>query len=297
MFNRNRLLVLILLATLCLALSAQAADLREARDISYFQGDQQDWEYHLLDVFSPLGPGPYPVLIFVHGGAWRIGDKDNPPHTALARNFAQLGFVCVSINYRLTPRVAFPEHARDVAQAVAWTVNNVASYGGDPQKIVISGHSAGAHLATIVALDPQYLAQVGLTPQVFSGAIGFSGPYDIANSISNAKSGNMTRRKLEGVFGDDPAMWDEYSPIHHASPHFPPTLIVVGERDRLTTEEVSRRFCDALNAKREDPTPPAELAIVPRKGHIGLLFKLGYENDSTAERVKAFIHRVTGTAK
>ena len=271
---------------------AASADHRAVRDVQYYNGPDADWEYHILDVFVPEGSGPWPVLIFIHGGAWTICDKDDFPHSNLGRAFAERGILCVSINYRLSPEVQFPEHARDTARAVAWTYANIEEYGGDPDHVVISGHSAGAHLATIVALNPEFLKEQGLDTTVLRGAVGLSGPYDVdlIMDISHVLR-PWGRFKLRQVFGDDPEVWEQAAPINFVEPPHVPVMIMVGSEDLLTPEAVSRRFYNALEGARDEQMTKTELVIAPGKGHVGLLLTLAKEDDRYADRMEQFIRR------
>src|SRR5580692_11542886 len=133
-------------------------------NITYFEGLAENRAAHQLDVYFPKGEKDYPVLFFVHGGGWMFGDKkgDLGIFQILGRSFAQHGIGVVAPNYRLSPRVQHPEHVRDVARAFAWTVKHVKEYGGRPDALFLSGHSAGGHLVALLATDPSYLKAEGL---------------------------------------------------------------------------------------------------------------------------------------
>src|SRR5262249_21258684 len=139
-----------------------------------------------LDVFAPKGaPGPAPVVLFVHGGTWMYGDKNFfGIYRGLGKFPARHGVVAVMINYRLSPYVRHPEHVKDVARAFASVVRNIASYGGDPRRIILGGHSAGGHLVSLLVTDKTYLNDPALDLKPaeragLRGVVAVSGVYRI----------------------------------------------------------------------------------------------------------------------
>jgi acetyl esterase/lipase len=157
-----------------LALLALPAAARGPRDVAYGPDPR-----HKLDLYLPDGAGPdakpRKTLIFIHGGGWRRGNKDR--YGFVGRAFADAGYVVVLINYRLYPRARFPGFVEDAARAVAWVRENVRRHGGDPEHIYLMGHSAGAHIAALLALDPGYLQAAGVPRSSIGGMIGLAGPY------------------------------------------------------------------------------------------------------------------------
>jgi len=131
---------------------------------------------HGLDIYAPSGAG-LPVVVFIYGGGWKDGSKSMYRFVGAA--LANRGFVTVIPDYRVFPQVRFPDFLRDTARAMAWTKVNIAAYGGDPNRISLMGHSAGAHIAAMLTLDRQWLGAVGLDPdRDMDAMIGLSGPYD-----------------------------------------------------------------------------------------------------------------------
>jgi acetyl esterase/lipase len=167
--------LLLLPALVLLALPAAA---RGPRDISYGPDPR-----HKLDLYLPDGAGagvgagakPRKTLVFIHGGGWRRGNKDR--YGFVGRAFSQAGYVVVLINYRLFPKARFPDFVEDAARAVSWVRENVRRHGGDPEQIFLMGHSAGAHIAALLALDPSYLDAAGVPRNTIRGMIGLAGPY------------------------------------------------------------------------------------------------------------------------
>ena len=148
-----------------------------------------------LDIYRPKSPSnagqqaALPVVVMIHGGGWRTGDKANESQgKQKASFFTGRGFVYVSINYRLSPAVQHPAHVEDVAKALAWVADHIASYGGDPERIFLMGHSAGAHLAALVTTDERYLSKLGKSSLKLNGVILLdTAGYDIARNIDESQ--------------------------------------------------------------------------------------------------------------
>lgn len=145
--------------------------LQTAKDIAYGNEEGQ-----LLDVYTRPDTASKGVIIFVHGGYWDTGSKNDYPF--LADSFTELGYTTVVAGYRLVPTVTFPAYVEDIALAVKWTVENIAQYGGNSDKIFLMGHSAGAHIAALVAFDERYLQRLELPSTTLKGFIGLAGPYN-----------------------------------------------------------------------------------------------------------------------
>ena len=146
----------------------------ETRDVAYGDGPRRT-----LDVYRPVGVPPdgrAPVVVFVHGGNWRTGDKAD--YRFVADALTERGIVAVIVDYRLFPEASYPDFVDDTAAAVAWTVRTIDRYGGDPDRIFVAGHSAGAYNAAMVAFDSRWLKPYGLEPGRLRGFVGLAGPYD-----------------------------------------------------------------------------------------------------------------------
>ena len=174
-----------------------------------------------LNVWAPVGKAaaPRPVLIFFYGGGWVHGDRR--AYDFAARAFARAGFVVVVPDYRKVPAVRFPAFVQDGAQAVRWTRDHVAEYGGDPRHIAIAGHSAGAYTVAMLALDRRWLEAEGVDPRVIRAGIGMCGPYDFYPF--------RKKRAIDAMAGvRDPAMTQ---PIHFARADAPPLLLLSAGND------------------------------------------------------------------
>ena len=159
---------------------APRAGITQTSDVRYLPGDDLTDDRHGLDIYRPAAGSAgtaAPVVVFIYGGGWKDGDKGQYRFVAAA--LAAQGFLTVVPNYRLFPEVRFPAFLQDNAAAVAWTRANIARYGGDPHRLFLMGHSAGAYNVAMLTLDKQWLAAQGLDPdRDISGTIGLAGPYD-----------------------------------------------------------------------------------------------------------------------
>src|SRR5437764_2877275 len=181
-------LVSTLFAVLAVAAGARAQDVK--RDIPYADPPQ---ERQVLDVYSPPGAKNLPVVFWIHGGGWQTGDKSEVQRKPQA--FTEKGFVFVSTNYRLLPNVDMGTIVRDVAKAIRWVHDHIAEYGGDPDRLLVMGHSAGAQLAALICTDDRYLKSEGLPLSIVKGCVPVDGDtYDVPAIIETAE----TRRRVHG---------------------------------------------------------------------------------------------------
>jgi arylformamidase len=241
-------------------LDAPCAAAEPVRDVPYQALPGVAPALQALDLYPPCASGAAPVVIWVHGGAWAVGDKANGMTDKIAL-FNQAGYLLVSVNYRLSPdddrlepgRVRHPDHVEDVAAAIAWVADHAASYGGDPSRLAILGHSAGAHLVALVATDGQYLAAHGRSPALLRAVGSFdTEAYDIPRTMATAAPRQATI--LENAFGDDPGVWRQASPHHQlvdGRPAPPFLLVRRGDAERAATEQA---FHDRLLAVGGDST-------------------------------------------
>jgi acetyl esterase/lipase len=221
-----------------------------------------------LDVFRArdVGPGAArPCLLFVHGGAWMIGNKELQG-LCTVQTLAAAGWVCFSMNYRLSPPARFPDHLHDVKRAIAWIRRHGAEHGADPGLLVVSGASAGAHLAALAALTPNAPEHQRDFPDVdtaVQGCVALYGVYDLAERESPFPHRGL-RTLLERFvigrrFTDDPDAFARASPLAHVRADAPPFFILHGERDSLVPVACARRFADRLRDVSRAPVVYAEL--------------------------------------
>jgi acetyl esterase/lipase len=236
-----------LLIAFALVSGAQAQDVK--RDIPY--ADPAN-ERQVLDVYSPPGAKNQPVVFWIHGGGWQGGDKSDVQQKP--RAFAEKGFVFVSTNYRLLPSVDMGTIVRDVAKSIRWVHDHISEYGGDPNRLLVMGHSAGAQLAALICTDDRYLKAEGLSLAIIKGCVPVDGDtYDVPAIIETAE----TRRRVHGQpqtkyghrekFGDDPAKHRDFSAVTHVTggKGIPPFLILhVAEHPDTTAQ--AQRLATAL---------------------------------------------------
>ncbi|GIW82677.1 MAG: hypothetical protein KatS3mg105_4484 [Gemmatales bacterium] len=241
------------------------------KDITYYEGKDADKERHKLDVYVPKGCKSCPVLFFIHGGGWRKGSKDR--FEAFGHNFAKKGIVVVNTNYRLTPVVKHPGHIQDVAKAFAWTVKNISKYGGDPDAIFVSGHSAGGHLAALLATNEKFLKAEQLSLKHIRGAIPISGVYEIPE-------------RLAVVFGDE-ASRKEASPIRFVSERTPPFLFLYAAKDIPNCDTLSKKMTELIKEKKGT----AQWLMIPDRDHGSIVRNIPNDGDPTSKAMLDFIHK------
>ncbi len=262
--------------------SATTFQVRKELDLSYYDGPDADPVKHKLDLYLPKDQKDFPVVFFVHGGAWRHGDKNSflGFYGQLASSLARNGLGVVVTNYRLSPGVAHPEHIKDVARAFAWTHKNIAQYGGRADEIFVSGHSAGGHLVALLATDESYLKAQGLPLKAIRGAIPLSGVYRIAD----------TGRMYEAMFGGDPKARRDASPICHACSEAPPFCIIYADADlQMCGKEPSEAFCTAL----KDQHARVTTMQVKDRNHVTLLIKAANDADPVNQAIREFVAQHT----
>lgn len=255
-------------------------------DVPYLTADPRQ----ALDVFAPRTPGPHPVVLFVHGGYWHTQDRRYLPHlTGLYGNvgvaLASRGVLTVLPSYRLFPAVGVEGEVEDVLAALAWTIAHAAEHGGDPQRIVLAGHSAGAHLIMVLATEPERLRARGIDPAVIRGQIALSGIYDVPGLLDRADP-ELRRTVLEGVFAPDPARW---SPLDRLDAARAPTLFVVGEHDHLTC----RRDLETARAKLRGQPGRGVFLVLEGQTHAEVVLEIGSRRDVLGPKMAEFVRRVS----
>ena len=260
---------------------AKTFDVQAVRDVPYYDGDDADKTKHKLDLYLPKGQKDFPVLFFVHGGAWMTGDKNFfGVYSSFGKQFARHGIGAVVTNYRLSPGVQHPEHIKDVARAFAWTHKNIAGYGGRPAHIFLCGHSAGAHLVALLATDATYLKAVGESLSAIRGVIPISGVYQVPDKL------------LSSVFGKSPEVHKKASPIMHVRKDAPPFLILYADNDFPTCDFMSERFGKALKAKKAE----AKTVEIKKRNHVTIILSASGDGDPVAREILDFIdHRTADT--
>ena len=250
------------------------ADYSQTRDVQY----QTDPALK-LDVYVPnasiVRKGARPTIVFFYGGSWRSGSK-NWYEFAAAR-YALKGYVVFVPDYRKGPQPSFPGFVEDSARAFAYAKEHTAEYGGDPERMFLMGHSAGAHIAGLLATDPSYLQAVGLSKRDITGFVGLAGPFDFLP---------MTDPKVIAVFQGD-ANLPASQPINFVDGSEPPMLLLHGSDDRVVYPKNSVNLADKVNAAGG----MAQVHVYPRLGHLSVLFAAGRGLRSLAPEVEPEITR------
>ena len=248
---------------------------------------------NLLDIYHPHEPreGGFPVLLQVHGGAWMIGEKEQQA-LPLMYHMAERGWLCVAINYRLSPRAAFPAHIIDVKKAIAWVREHIAEYGGNPDFIAITGGSAGGHLSSLAALTPNRAEwQPGFeqADTTLQAAVPFYGVFDFTDRHGIRPEMSMEQmvadRVMQCTLEENRPLWEAASPLSHVSADAPPMFVIQGTHDSLVWVEEARAFVSALQAVAGQPVAYAEL---PGAQHAFEIFH-SVRTDHTVNAVGHFL--------
>jgi acetyl esterase/lipase len=265
---------------------AQARDVKP--DIPYGDAERQ-----VLDVYTPPGAKDRPVVFWIHGGGWQVGDKGDVQ--GKPRAFNEKGFVFVSTNYRLLPKVDMGTIVRDIALSIRWVHDHIAEYGGDPNRVLVMGHSAGAQLAALICTDDRYLKEQGLSLSIIKGCVPVDGDtFDIPAIIETAE----TRRRVHGQpqakyghrekFGNDPAKHRDFSAVTHVArgKGIPPFLILY-VADHPDTSAQAQRFAEALKAAGI----PATAFGARETYHSKINADLGLPDDPGTKALNAFVEQ------
>lgn len=211
---------------------------------------------HVVDVYTPAAvPDAATAIVFLHGGRWSYGSRRD--YKFVAGSLTARGFVVAIPDYRKYPLVRFPTFVEDAALAVAWLRSTAADHGADPSRIVVVGHSAGAHIAAMLATDDRYLEAHGLTPRALAGMVGMAGPYDFLP---------LTDDDLRDMFGPE-EQWPESQPVEFVDGDEPPMLLLHGLRDRSVHPRNSRR----LARRVREAGGSAEVRTYERLDHLRIV--------------------------
>jgi len=234
--------------------------IRIIKDLRYDDSPGSDPKLNALDLYMPEGKENVPLVFYLHGGGWRAGDKENP--ATLVNTFGRLGVGVASVNYRISPQVKHPIHIQDVARAFAWVYKNAGQYKIDRNRIVLVGGSAGGHLASLLALDTEYLTKEGIPPDAIKGVASISGVYDLP---AFSEPGKIPTRK-EQAFGHDNEALRLASPVSYIASNAPPFLITFTDWDLFMIREQSLEMYNLMLHKGN----AVELVMLPGRNHMGI---------------------------
>jgi acetyl esterase/lipase len=291
-------------------------------DVTYCEGKAGQERRHYLDLFLPWGRKDYPVVLLVHGGAWMVGDnRCCGLYQSVGEFLASRGIGAVLCNYRLSPGVKHPEQIKDVARAFAWTRAHIVEYGGNPEQMFLVGHSAGGHLVALLATDESWLKAERLRTSDVKGVVAVSGVYHIPPEGEEYTLGGATAMafhlkqmlplrtannpsgpdwfrppglpvKLDvygPVFGIDPSVRADASPVKHVRPGLPPFLIFTAEHDLPSLPRMAEEFHAALLEQQCQ----SQLVRVEMRNHNSIMFKAIEEQDPVGGGIVAFIRQHT----
>lgn len=279
-------LTFLLLVAVALLSEAQAQEVK--RNIPYANPAH---ERQVLDVYSPPGAKGLPVVFWIHGGGWQAGDKSSVQ--LKPQVFVEKGFVFVSTNYRLLPTVEMESIIRDVAQSLGWVNKHIAEHGGDPKRIFVMGHSAGAQLAALVCTDDRYLKAQGVPFNVLKGCVPVDGDtYDVPAIIETAE----TRRRVHGQpqpklghrekFGNDPKKHIDFSAVTHVAKgkDIPPFLIL-----HVADHPDNAAQAQRLGAVLKDAGLPVTVFGAKETNHTRINAELGMPDDPSSKTLFDFV--------
>jgi len=290
------------------------------KDIVYDDGAGKAGDKHQLDLYLPRGMTHFPVVVLVHGGAWISGNNRSCGlYPAVAEFLASQGFGVVLPNYRLSPKVKHPAHIQDLARAVAWAHTHIAEHGGNPDRLFLLGHSAGGHLVSLLATDEKYLEAEGLRVGDIKGVVAVSGVYRIPEGKMDvtlagdeeqsfridqilpirqpSHHGKLAPTLTPGLpiklnvfgpmFGNDPQVRADASPINHVRPGLPPFLILSAENDLPSLPRLAREFHQALCEQGCE----VRVKRIGDRNHNSIIFRMIDVDDPAARLALEFLHR------
>lgn len=260
-----------------------AQDIAVHENLPYKSGaglSDYERERCLLDLYLPADGDDHAVVVWFHGGGITAGDKAEATQVAIARTLAAKGIAVASVNYRLSPRASFPAYIDDAAASVAWIIDHAADYGIDSGKVFVSGHSAGAYLASMAGTDPQYLAAYGHATDELAGLIPISGQMVTHGTV----------RSEQGLPLEHPVI-DAAAPIYHVGTKLPPILAIAGSADMPARPEENRYFIAALNAAGH---PDATYLEFAGRTHGTIVTQIPEAGDPVALAMIEFIARLGG---
>jgi len=267
------------------------AGMKTKFNVRYAQRDGVEAKFHSLDVYTPFQATNAPVIVFIHGGNLHAGDKADVGE--LPAWCERLGYVLVSINYRLSPPDKHPAHVQDTATALAWVQNHIAGHGGNPRQMIVWGYSAGALLATLVSTDHRRLQAEGKDLSIIRATICLdSAAYDLVPP-SGSRTVDIPDSIPSRAFGNDPVLLRDGSSIHHVAPgkHIPPHICFVAQSATVGEDRKLKR-AEKMGETLRAAGVRAEIVHVPFRSHQTIAAELGKANDPVAPAAFDFIKAV-----
>jgi acetyl esterase/lipase len=274
-----------IILTLFLICPAFSRHYKIFKDLDYVKSSEGDYDAveHKLDIYSPdasLSCGK--ILVFIHGGSWETGHKET--YKFLGKAFASNGFVVVIINYRLSPVARYDGMAYDCARAVTWVKEHAVEYGGRPDEIFVSGHSAGGHLAALIAGDDSYFEKAGIGNPIKGVILNDAFGLNIFKYLDHGHKGDAGFRV---TFNNNPQGWKKASPFFYIKKNTIRYYILYGGKTYPVIISDSKEF----HAKNLEVENSSEISIVRRKRHIGMVLIFFSKRNKEVKKVIAFIKK------
>lgn len=275
------LLISLLLATACLAQEVKS-------NLPYVE---QGHPRHVLDIHAPAGAKNLPVIFWIHGGGWQAGDKTSVQEKP--RAMTAKGFVFVSTNYRLLPEVKMEDIISDIAKSLGWVRRHIAEHGGDPKRIIVGGHSAGAQLAALICIDDRWLKAEGVPFSCLKGCFPVDGDtYDVPAIIETAETRRRVHHEPQAKFGhrekfgNDPAKHVDFSAVTHvAKGKGIPPFLIIHVADHPDNAAQARRLAAVLR----EAEVPVTVFGGKETNHTRINALIGTEGDATTKALDDFL--------
>lgn len=267
------------LVLLCFVSPLLADEPKVQRGIPYAEPKN---ERQMLDVYAPTTGKNHPVVVWIHGGGWRRGDKAEVHHKPKA--FTDRGFVFVSINYRFVPNAAVDQIAGDVAKAICWARDHAREFGGDPNAIIVMGHSAGAQLAALVCTNERYLKAEKVPLSVIKACVPVDGDtYDVPLQIKTVE--DKRAKSYRSTFGDEKSQWNLSSVAHVARGKSIPPFLILHVAEHPETKAQSERLVKSLR----EAGVSANAYPAKGKNHTTINNDLGLADDLPTQKMFRFL--------
>lgn len=260
-------------------LQSESGQVMTKLDVAYVENPDR---LQKLDIYFPAKEeNPFPVLVHFHGGGWKMGDKNQTKEHGIF--YATHGILFISINYRLSPAVRHPMHIEDCAAAISWVINNIHNLGGDEQRIFISGHSAGAHLAALLATNQSYLQKYNITAANLAGIISV----DMASfNLLSAGNEKIVKNFIREAFGTNPEILESASPFYNVSDKkIYPSFLIFNTDNRESAVSQSKEFVNRLKNAGGD----VQLIVVDNHTHRDMNLAMYDATDPVGSTILKFI--------
>ena len=270
-----------LLFLVIILLTMNSCSVKKMEDIDYGSKIAGVKEHPTLNIFKPKRENDSlkPVLIFVYGGNWNSGSKGT--YSYVGRNFAKQDMVVVMPDYTKSPKVNYDVMTRQIANSIEWTLENIEQYGGDPDRVYLTGHSAGGHLVALATMNPQYgIDQEKIKGIILNDAAGL----DMETYLKNVPP--TTDQNYLTTWTNDPAQWKNASPINFINQQTPDILIYNGSKSYESILSSNKRFLEELKKVQPDAT-----ITMLKKGHVAMVSQLFWPWNDRFEEIAAFMNK------